>query len=305
MRAAALFVAAVSARDTPIKYATVSALEEKLMSGAQYKSTTYAGEYRDCLHDSATHFTAIINGDSFMSAASGASLNITPTMYCSPVAEAIANNTGHIVRNEASVRGINDTAFVRSDDGFPEWLIFSEGMHDIMGPATGKGRMNTSEVCSESAPFTGRVPDYASRGIDNGTKVIIVGYTRGKSTSSVIKSDQNELMNRYKAFAYATPGVFFVDNRWMDYYNDSLVDLFNCNEDCAHPSEKGGHLIGQAIANVMRDNPQTLKEIQEAAAREDAVKWEENTRQLKHERSVALKQERMAHKIKVLSAATI
>jgi hypothetical protein len=289
--------ALASARDVPIKYATVTAKEESMMNGAQYKSTTYAGSYRQCLHESADHFTAIINGDSYMSAASGAALDITPTMYCSPIAEAIANYTGAIVRNEASVRGINDTAFVRSDDGFPEWLIFSEGMHDIMGPVTGKGRMNISDVCGDSAPFTGRVPDYASRGIDNGTKVIIVGYTRGKSTSKIIRKDQNALMERYKAFAAATPGVFFVDNRWQNYYNSSLVELFNCDQDCAHPSEKGGHLIGKSIANVMRDNPQSLKEIQEAAAQEETAR--------RLERSMKMKHARLAKRFKALSAATI
>ncbi|MEX0307202.1 MAG: SGNH/GDSL hydrolase family protein [Ruegeria sp.] len=135
-----------------------------------------------------------------------------------------------------------------------DWAIVNGGGNDLM---LGCGCMRCGDVInamiSEDGQ-NGQVPDFLRRIRDGGTQVIYVGYLRSPDLVTPIehcKGEGDEFEARINKLAQKEDGITFVSVQDVARPGDASFFSF----DRIHPSRKSSRIIGERIAQIIRQTP--------------------------------------------------
>ncbi|WP_412507638.1 SGNH/GDSL hydrolase family protein [Roseovarius sp. SYSU LYC5161] len=137
-------------------------------------------------------------------------------------------------------------------DGAWDWIILNGGGNDLLfgcgcGPCTGK----LDRLISGDGK-TGRIPGFVSNLRQSGARVIYVGYLRTPGVTSPVegcRDEGRELERRIAKLAERDDGILFLSNAELVPHGDRSFHAL----DLVHPSVKGSRVIGERIAEIIRE----------------------------------------------------
>ncbi|KIC43315.1 hypothetical protein RA27_08540 [Ruegeria sp. ANG-R] len=135
-----------------------------------------------------------------------------------------------------------------------DWAIVNGGGNDLM---LGCGCIRCGGVISTMISEDGQrgqVPDFLRRIRDGGTQVIYVGYLRSPGLITPIehcKDEGDEFEARITRLAQMEDGITFVSVQDVAHPGDASYFSF----DLIHPSRKSSRIIGERIAQIIKQTP--------------------------------------------------
>lgn len=138
------------------------------------------------------------------------------------------------------------------EEGDWDWVVVSGGGNDLLfGCGCGFCDKVLDRLISEDG-LTGQIPDFFRRIRDDGAQVLYTGYLRSPNLLTPIehcKAEGDELEARVARLASQEPGIVYASMQHI--VPPGGISYFSA--DLIHPSRKSSRLMGERLAEIIRD----------------------------------------------------